>query len=46
MVEGGAKLVRIDLETNRVSRVYTLGKDLAPPGDSSMSPIPASASSS
>src|SRR4029453_288651 len=32
MVEGGAKLVRIDLESNRVSRVYALGKDLAPPG--------------
>jgi hypothetical protein len=32
MVEGGAKLVKIDLATNRVSRVYALGKDLAPPG--------------
>src|SRR5207244_2239792 len=32
MVEGGAKLVQIDLATNRVSRVYPLGKDLAPPG--------------
>ena len=32
MVEGGAKLVRIDLSTNEVSRVYTLGPDLAPPG--------------
>ena len=32
MVEGGAKLVQIDLETNRVSRVYPLGPDLAPPG--------------
>ena len=32
MVEGGAKLVQIDLATNRVSRVYALGPDLAPPG--------------
>jgi major royal jelly protein len=32
MVEGGAKLVKIDLATNRVSRVYALGRDLAPPG--------------
>jgi hypothetical protein len=32
MVEGGAKLVKIDLATNRVSRVYALGEDLAPPG--------------
>jgi Major royal jelly protein len=32
MVEGGAKLVQIDLETNRVRRIYTLGPDLAPPG--------------
>jgi hypothetical protein len=32
MVEGGAKLVRIDLAQNRVSRVYPLGPDLAPPG--------------
>jgi hypothetical protein len=32
MIEGGAKLVQIDLATNRVSRVYALGKDLAPPG--------------
>ena len=32
MVEGGAKLVKIDLATDRVSRVYFLGKDLAPPG--------------
>jgi hypothetical protein len=32
MVEGGAKLVQIDLETNRVSRIYALGPDLAPPG--------------
>ncbi len=32
MVEGGAKLVQIDLATDRVSRVYALGKDLAPPG--------------
>ena len=27
MVEGGAKLVKIDLTTNRVSRVYALGPD-------------------
>jgi sugar lactone lactonase YvrE len=32
MVEGGAKLVKIDLATNRVSRIYALGHDLAPPG--------------
>jgi len=32
MIEGGAKLVKIDLRTNRVSRVYALGRDLAPPG--------------
>ena len=32
MVEGGAKLVRIDLANNRVSRAYPLGPDLAPPG--------------
>ena len=32
MVEGAAKLVQIDLATNRVRRVYALGKDLAPPG--------------
>lgn len=32
MIEGGAKLVRIDLGTNRVSRIYALGPDLAPPG--------------
>jgi hypothetical protein len=32
MVEGGAKLVSIDLATDRVSRVYPLGPDLAPPG--------------
>ncbi len=32
MVEGGAKLVKIDLGTNRVSRIYALGPDLAPPG--------------
>ena len=32
MVEGGAKLVKIDLATNRVSRIYFLGKDLAPTG--------------
>ena len=32
MVEGGAKLVKIDLSTNRVSRVYALGPDLAPSG--------------
>src|SRR5438552_3857870 len=32
MVEGGAKLVRIDLATNRVARVYPLGPELAPPG--------------
>jgi len=32
MVEGGAKLVKIDLATNRVSRVYALGPDLAPAG--------------
>jgi hypothetical protein len=32
MVEGGAKLVQIDLGTNRVSRIYALGPDLAPPG--------------
>jgi hypothetical protein len=32
MVEGGAKLVQIDLEANRVSRIYALGPDLAPPG--------------
>ena len=31
-VEGGAKLVQIDLETNRVRRIYALGPDLAPPG--------------
>lgn len=32
MVEGGAKLVQIDLATNGVRRVYRLDKDLAPPG--------------
>jgi Major royal jelly protein len=32
MVEGGPKLVQIDLETNRVRRIYPLGPDLAPPG--------------
>ncbi|OLB37999.1 MAG: hypothetical protein AUI04_15095 [Candidatus Rokubacteria bacterium 13_2_20CM_2_64_8] len=32
MVDGGAKLVKIDLRTNQVSRVYALGPDLAPPG--------------
>src|SRR5262249_15155312 len=32
MVEGGDKLVRIVLGTNRVSRVYALGPELAPPG--------------
>jgi len=32
MVEGGAKLVQIDLATDRVRRVYRLDKDLAPPG--------------
>ena len=32
MVEGGAKLVQIDLATDQVCRVYALGKDLAPPG--------------
>ena len=32
MVEGGAKLVQIDLETNCVRRIYALGPDLAPPG--------------
>src|SRR5262249_31817638 len=32
MVGGGAKLVKIDLRTNQVSRVYALGPDLAPPG--------------
>lgn len=32
MVDGGAKLLKIDLETNRVSRVYALGTDLAPSG--------------
>jgi len=32
MVEGGAKLVQFDLATDRVSRVYALGQDLAPPG--------------
>jgi hypothetical protein len=32
MVEGGAKLVKIDLATNRVSRIYALGHDVAPPG--------------
>jgi len=31
-MEGGAKLVKIDLATNRVSRIYFLGKDLAPSG--------------
>lgn len=31
-VENGAKLVRVDLETNRVARVYTFGRDVAPPG--------------
>ena len=32
MIEGGAKLVQIDLATNGVRRVYRLDKDLAPPG--------------
>lgn len=32
MIEGGAKLVQIDLETNCVRRIYALGPDLAPPG--------------
>ena len=32
MIEGGAKLVQIDLETNRVRRIYALGPELAPPG--------------
>ena len=32
MVDGGAKLVRFDLGTNRVGRIYPLGHDLAPPG--------------
>src|SRR5262245_40050602 len=32
MVEGGAKLVRIDLATDQVSRVYALHTDLAPRG--------------
>jgi hypothetical protein len=32
MVDGGAKLVQIDLATNRVSRIYPLGPDLAPRG--------------
>jgi len=32
MIEGGVKLVQIDLATDRVCRVYTLGQDLAPPG--------------
>ena len=32
MIEGGAKLVQIDLTTNRVSRIYALGNDLAPAG--------------
>lgn len=32
MLEGGAKLVQIDLATNRMSRIYALEKDLAPPG--------------
>jgi Major royal jelly protein len=32
MIEGGAKLVKIDLAADRVSRVYALGPDLAPPG--------------
>ena len=32
MIEGGVKLVQIDLGTDRVRRVYALGKDLAPPG--------------
>ena len=32
MVEGGAKVVQIDLATNGVRRIYRLGKDLAPPG--------------
>lgn len=32
MIDGGAKLVKIDLATNRMRRVYALGPDLAPPG--------------
>ena len=32
MVDGGAKLVQIDLSTNRVRRVYPLDHDLAPRG--------------
>ena len=32
MIEGGVKLVQIDLTADRVRRVYALGKDLAPPG--------------
>jgi Major royal jelly protein len=32
MIEGGAKLVQIDLDTDRVRRVYALGPDLAPRG--------------
>ncbi len=31
VVPGGAKLVRIDLTTNRVSQVYTFGPDVAKP---------------
>jgi len=45
MVDGGAKLVKIDLRTNQVSRVYALGPDLAPPG-SVLSHMRASARSS
>jgi len=32
MIEGGVKLVQIDLSADRVRRIYALGKDLAPPG--------------
>lgn len=31
VVEGGAKVVRIDLKTNQVSRVYRFGTDIAKP---------------
>ncbi len=31
VVAGGAKLVRLDLETNQVTRVYTFGPDVAKP---------------
>ena len=32
MVEGGAKVVQFDLDTNRVRRLYPVGPELAPPG--------------